>query len=157
MVKLLKLKPHTNILLLLFLLYKCMVRVASSANPRLLVALCKTGGEECMKLVCPGLYLSWISLTGNSSRNSISSRLSMLSTSFLVIVLSRTTLTLHDLTDFYIKSVPAHCITINYNSCFHTRWLNKKTRLKWKHLWEQGCFRGVMQLAYSAYRENRLW
>ncbi len=31
-----------------------------------------------------------------------------------------------------------HRITINYHSCFHSRWPNSKTKLKWNHLWEQG-------------------
>ncbi len=27
---------------------------------------------------------------------------------------------------------------LNYHSCFHSRWPNSKTKLKWNHLWEQG-------------------
>ncbi len=42
------------------------------------------------------------------------------------------------------------------HSCFHNRWPNSKTKLKWKHIWEQGCFRGPAQLAFSKYREDRL-
>ncbi len=67
------------------------------------------------------------------------------------------TFTLHDLADFYVESVTAHCIKINDHSCFHNRWPNWKTKLKLKHLWEQGCFGGPKQLAYSAYRKDRLW
>ncbi len=44
--------------------------------------------------------------------------------------------TLHDLTDFYVERVTAHP---------HNLWPNSKTKLKLKHLWEQGgplVFRG---------------
>ncbi len=63
-------------------------------------------------------------------------------------------------TDFYVERVTAHHIKINDHSCFHNRLPNSKTKLKLKHLWEQGgplVFRGPTQLAYSAYREDRLW
>ncbi len=49
------------------------------------------------------------------------------------------------LQDFYIESVTAHRIKINDHSCFHNSWPNSKSKLKWKHLWEQGgplVFRG---------------
>ncbi len=49
------------------------------------------------------------------------------------------------LQDSYIESVTAHCIKINVHSCFHNSWPNSKTKLKLKHLWEQGgplVFRG---------------
>ncbi len=48
------------------------------------------------------------------------------------------TFTLHDLTDFYVERVTAYCIKINYHSCFHNRFLNSKTKLKLKHILEQG-------------------
>ncbi len=63
-------------------------------------------------------------------------------------------------TDFYVERVTAHRIKINDHSCFHNRLPNSKTKLKLKHLWEQGgplCFGGPTQLAYSAYREDRRW
>ncbi len=46
--------------------------------------------------------------------------------------------TLHDLADFYVERVTAHSIKINYHSCFHNLWPNSKTKLKLKHIWEQG-------------------
>ncbi len=49
------------------------------------------------------------------------------------------------LQDFYIESVTAHRIRRNDHSCFHNSWLNSKTKLKLKHLLEQGgplVFRG---------------
>ncbi len=61
---------------------------------------------------------------------------------------------LHDLADFYVERVTAHHIKINDHSCFHNPWPNSKTKLK--HLWEQGPLVGPTQLAYSAYREDRL-
>ncbi len=36
------------------------------------------------------------------------------------------------------ENVTAHSITINYHSCFRNRWPDSKTKLKLKHLWEQG-------------------
>ncbi len=33
---------------------------------------------------------------------------------------------------FYIESVTAHHIKINYHSCFHNSWPNSKTKLKIK-------------------------
>ncbi len=66
---------------------------------------------------------------------------------------------LHDLTDLYVERVTAHRIKRNDHSCFHNLWPNSKTKLKLKHLCEQGgpwCFGGPTQLAYSTYRENRL-
>ncbi len=70
-----------------------------------------------------------------------------------------TTFMLHDLTDFYIERVTAHCIKINDHLCFHKCWPNSKTKLQLKHLWKQGVplvFQGPCA-AYSAYREDRLW
>ncbi len=68
---------------------------------------------------------------------------------FFFFFLSRardcTTFTLHDLTDFYVERVTAHRIKRNEHSCFHNRWPNSKTKLRLKHLWEQGgplVFRG---------------
>ncbi len=45
---------------------------------------------------------------------------------------------LHNLTYFYIERVTAHRIKINDHACFHNLWPNSKTKLKLKHLWEQG-------------------
>ncbi len=64
--------------------------------------------------------------------------------------------TLHDLADFSAESVTGHRIKINDHSYFHDRWPNLKSKLKLKHLWEQGCFGALRKLGYSAYRENRL-
>ncbi len=44
------------------------------------------------------------------------------------------TFTLHDLTDFNVERVTAHRIKIDYYSCFHSCWPNKKTKLKLNHL-----------------------
>jgi len=44
------------------------------------------------------------------------------------------TFILHDLVDFYVKSVTAHNIKINDHSCFHNRLPNSKTKLKLKYL-----------------------
>ncbi len=88
-------------------------------------------------------------------------RLGTLSTRFFFFSQTRDckTFTLHDLTDFYVERVTAHRIKRNYHSCFLNSWPNSKTKLKLKHLWEQGgpwCFGGPRQLAYSVYREDRL-
>ncbi len=96
---------------------------------------------------------------GRHSWNSISSRYAF-NSFFFFQTRDCTTFTLHDLTDIYVESVTAHRIKINDHSCFHNSWLNSKTKLKLKHLWEQGgpwCFGGPTQLTYSAYREDRLW
>ncbi len=59
------------------------------------------------------------------SRDSISSAARYAFNSFfLVRVRDCTTFTLHDLTDFYVESMTAHRIKINYNSCFHNDWPN---------------------------------
>ncbi len=71
----------------------------------------------------------------------------------------RTTFTLHDLIDFYLERVTTHRIKINDHSCFHNRWPNSKTKLKLKHIWEQGGpwrFRGPTHLVYSAHRGDWL-
>ncbi len=74
---------------------------------------------------------------------------------FNVFLFSRvrdcTIFTLHSLTDFYVERVTAHRIIRYDHSCFHNLWPNSKTKLKLKHLWEQGGVSG-----YSAYREDRL-
>ncbi len=100
-------------------------------------------------------------IIGKRSRNSISSRFQLV---FWVRARDCTTFMLHDLADFYVESVTAHRIKINDHSCFYNRWPKSKTKLKLKHLWEQGvafwgsgCFGGLTQLAYSAYREDQLW
>ncbi len=36
----------------------------------------------------------------------------------------------------------------NGHSCFHNRWPNSKTKLKWKHIWEQGCFGALHSLRF---------
>ncbi len=65
------------------------------------------------------------------------------------------TFTLHDLPDFYVERATAHRIKRNEHSCFLSRWPNSKTKLKLHHLWEQEG--PLTQLAYFAYREDRLW
>ncbi len=81
---------------------------------------------------------------GKRSRNSISSAARYAFNSFfLVRARDCTTFTLHDLADFYVESATAHSIKRNDHSCFHNRWPNSKTKLKWKHLWEQGGSPGV--------------
>ncbi len=89
-------------------------------------------------------------------------RLGTLSTFFFFFFLSRARdcmkITLHVFTDFNAERVTAHRIIINDHSRFFDRWPNSKTKLKLKHLWEQGspcCFRGPTQLAFSVYREDR--
>ncbi len=91
---------------------------------------------------------------GRRSRNSISSRYAFNSFFFFFQTRDCTTFTLQD---FYIESMTAHRIKRNDHSCFHNSWPNSKSKLKLKHRWEQGCFGGPMQPAYSAYREDRLW
>ncbi len=60
-----------------------------------------------------------------------------------------TTFTLHVLADFYTEMVTTHRTKINDHSCFHNRWPNSKTKLKWKHIWEHGgpwCFGALCSL-----------
>ncbi len=80
--------------------------------------------KEWMKRIYPCFTPSRIALA-ESARETVSLlRLGTLSTTF----------TLHDLTDFYVERVTAHCIKRNDHSCFHNRLLNSKTKLKLKHL-----------------------
>ncbi len=119
--------------------------LCSSADPRLLGALCRTWGggmKESMQRIC--LFHS-ISNRDRGKRSSLL-RLRTLSTRF---VFSRardcTIFTFQNLTDFYEERVTAHRIKINDHSCFHILWPNFKTKLKLKHLWGQGgslVFRG---------------
>ncbi len=81
---------------------------------------------------------------GRRSRNSISSRYAFNSFFFFFFFQTRdcTTFTLQDV---YIESMTAHCIRINDHSCIHNSWPNSKTKLKLKHILEQGghlVFRG---------------
>ncbi len=113
--------------------------IKTSADPRLLGALCKTvspaGGG---RVVSDETHLSVFHSVpncahGKRSRNSISSTARHAFNFQLRFFLSRardcTTFTLHDLTDFYVERVTAHHIKIN-DSCFHKRWPNSKTKLK---------------------------
>ncbi len=63
---------------------------------------------------------------GTCSINSTSSAAQYAFKLFFFFVRARdcTTFTSHDLTDFYVESVTAHHIKINYHSCFHNRWPN---------------------------------
>ncbi len=62
---------------------------------------------------------------------------------------------------FYVERVRVHRIKIIDHSCFHNHWPTSKTKLKWKHIWEQGgplVFQGPTQLAYSVYSGgSALW
>ncbi len=104
--------------------------------------------KEWMKCICPCFTPSRIVLA-EGARETVSLPRLTLSTLFFFF------LSLCEETDFYIERVRAHRIKINYHSCFHNSLPNSKTKLKLKHLWEQGAplvFRG-----YSAYREDWLW
>ncbi len=98
---------------------------------------------------------------GKRSRNSVSSAARYAFNSFL-LVSSKRLYGIH-VTRFdriLHRKGRKHHITINYHSCFNSRWPNSETKLKWNHVWEQGrplVFRGPTQLAYSAYREDWLW
>ncbi len=59
-----------------------------------------------------------------------------------------TIFTLQNLNDFFVERVTVHRIKRNDHSCFHNLWPNSKTKLKWKHLWEQGAL--VFQRPYAA-------
>ncbi len=77
------------------------------------------------------------------ARETVSLR-GMLSTRFFFFFQTRDCRTF-TLQDFYIESVTAHRIRRNDHSCFHNSWPNSKTKLKLKHLLEQGgplLFRG---------------
>ncbi len=69
---------------------------------------------------------------------------------FTVFLFSRvrdcTIFTLHSLTDFYVERVTAHRIIRYDHSCFHNLWPNSKTKLKLKHLWEQGGVSGILRI-----------
>ncbi len=68
-----------------------------------------------------------------------------------------TTFTLHDLTDFYVEMVTLHRIKINDHSLAK---LKNETKIKTSlgaRVVFPWCFGGSMQLAYSAYKEDRLW
>ncbi len=96
---------------------------------------CKTTClKECKKRICPCSTPSRIALT-ESARETVSPpRISALSTLIYTFFLSRardcTTFSLHDFTDFYVNSVIAHHMKINYHSCFHNHWPNSKMKLK---------------------------
>ncbi len=80
-------------------------------------------------------HLSVFHSVSNRTRGKRSSlpRLRTLSTRFFFLRDCRTFMLL-DLTDFYVDSVTAHCIKINYYLSFHNLWPNSKTKLKVKHL-----------------------
>ncbi len=91
------------------------------------------GVEEWMKRICLCFTPSRIALA-EGARETVSLR-GTLSTLFFFLKRHCTTFTLQD---FYIESVTAHRIKINYHSCFHNSWPNSKTKLKLKHLWSKG-------------------
>ncbi len=102
----------------------------------------------CNAFVCVSLRLE------SRSRKALIS-----SVRFQLILFSRardcTIFTLHNLTDFYVERVTAHHIKRNYYSCFHHFWPNSKTKLKLKHLWEQGGPLVFRRPYATAYREDR--
>ncbi len=106
-----------------------------------------------MKRICPCFTPSRIALA-EGARETVSLR-GTFNSFFFVFSQTRdcTTFTLHYLTDFYVDRVTAHRIKETIIHVFTTA-QNSKTTLKLNHLWEQG---GPTQLAYSAYREDRLW
>ncbi len=103
-----------------------------------------------MKRICPCFTPFWIALTDSAWETVSLPRLGTLSTRlFLSRARDCTTFTLQDSTDFYIERVTAHRIKRNDHSCFHNCWPNSKTKLKLKHLWEQGgpwCFGALCSL-----------
>ncbi len=103
------------------------------------------GVKEWMKRICPCFTQSRIALT-ESARETVSSaaRYTFIPLFFFSPqTRDCTTFTLHDLTDFCVETVTAHRIKRNDHSCFHNSWPNSKTKLKLKHLWEQGGPLGV--------------
>ncbi len=69
------------------------------------------------------------------------------------------TFTLHDLTDFLRRKGTAQRINIIDHSCFHNHWPASKMKLHENLFESKGapwCFGGPTQLAYYAYREDRL-
>ncbi len=105
-------------------------------------------------------YLSVFHSVSNRARETVSLRGKLPTRFFFFFFFKQETVQTFTLQDFYIESVTAHRIKINDHSCFHDSWPNSKSKLKLKHLWEQGgpwCFGGPKQPAYSAYREDRLW
>ncbi len=141
------------------------VYVTNKREPRTYAKLCRRPGgwggggvEEWIKRICPCFTPSRIALA-EGARETVSLR-GRLSTRFFCFFSQTRDCTTFTLQDSYIESVTAHRIKRNDHSCFHNSWPNSKTKLKLKHLWEQGapwCFGGPMQPAYSAYREDRLW
>ncbi len=88
--------------------------------------------KEWMKCICPCFTPSWIALEKQYLFHGLRFQL------FFFCLEPQET-------DFYIERVTAHRIKINDHSCFHNRLPNSKTKLKLKHLWEQGgplVFRG---------------
>ncbi len=98
---------------------------------------CRGRGE--MKRICPCFTPPWIMLTESAQETVSLPRLAMLSTRFFFSSRARdfTTFRLHYLTDFYVERATAS----HYNKLsFMFSWpLAKfKTKLKLKHLWEEG-------------------
>ncbi len=97
------------------------------------------GGHEWNTFVCVSLHLD------SRSRKALEKQClfrGSLCFQLVVLVSSRdfTTSTLHDLTDFYVERATALHYN-KYHSCFHSRWSNSNTKLKWNHLWEQDSLR----------------
>ncbi len=128
-----------------------------SADPRLLGALCRTGGggegggwDERMD----AMHLSVFHSVSNRDRGKRSSLPRLQAFNSFFFFSNKETVHVNDSTDF-----DAEIDKINDHLCFHILWPNSKTKLTLKHFWEQGVtlvFRGPMQLAYSTYREDRL-
>ncbi len=99
--------------------------------------------NRCNAFMC--FTLSWVALAESAHFFRGSVHFQQFFLCFFFQARDSITFTLHDLTDFYVERVTAHHITINYHSCFPIFWPNSKTKLKLKHLWEQGgplMFRG---------------
>ncbi len=133
--------------------HKQSVPILDFWGPYAKLCLCVWGGGGGGVWGMDETHLSMFHSVSNRARETVS-LCGTLSTHFFF--LKQEDCTTFTLQDFYIESVTAHRIKRNDRSCFHISWPNSKSKLKLKHLWEQGCFGGPMQPAYSAYREDRL-
>ncbi len=113
--------------------------------------------KEWMKRICPCITPSWIMLAERAwetvdylFRGSVRFQLIFFLSRAFVKKLYNIHVTWFD--RFVCREVTANRIKWNDHSCFHNWWPNSKTKLKYKQLWEQ-----ASQLAYSAYKEDRLW
>ncbi len=127
---------------------------AGSADPRLLGALRKTvspagGGGGALRNGWNAFVRVTLCLESRSrkalEKQSLFAVCFQLVFFFFFFFFQTRDCTTSTLQDFYIESVTAHRIKRNDLSCFHNSWPNSKSKLKLKHLWEQGgplVFRG---------------